>query len=400
VITRFLSVWGTTLMLMFASLISYLDRNTLAVLAPTILRETHLSAEQYGWVISAFSIAYMVGNPVWGYALDRIGLTRGLTCAVGLWTVASAAHAAVSGFGGFAAARAVLGWAEGATFPAGLRGSVESLSAAQRSRGMALAYSGGSLGAIVTPFIVTPIALRFGWRSAFWFTGMAGALWIVIWLLHRSGRTELMSRETQREPLPNLREGRLWALVSAYALGAAPIALGIYAAPIYLSRGLGLSQAQMGKLLFIPPLGWEVGYFFWAWIADRFTRGEPRPVRLFAALTAFSLPLATISLTSSLALTMSLFFWAMFVAAGFIVLALRFGTLVYPARHTALIAGIAAGSWSALVAVIMPFVGWLLDQALYGTAFTFAAMLPIVGFAGWWACSRNLSAVTSSAARA
>src|SRR5512133_2320043 len=152
------SRWATTVFLLFVSFISYLDRNTLAVLAPTILRDTHLSVEQYGFVISAFSVAYMIGNPVWGYLLDRFGLTRGLATAVSLWTAASAAHAVVGGFGGFATARALLGWAEGATFPAGLRGTVETLPEAKRGRGMAIAYSGGSLGAIVTPLIVTPLA--------------------------------------------------------------------------------------------------------------------------------------------------------------------------------------------------------------------------------------------------
>ncbi|HET8548359.1 MAG TPA: MFS transporter [Bryobacteraceae bacterium] len=396
---RFLSTWGTTLILMFASLISYLDRNTLAVLAPTILRDTHLSAEQYGWVISAFSIAYMIGNPVWGYTLDRIGLTSGLALAVGLWTIASAAHAAVTGVAGFAAARAMLGWAEGATFPAGLRGSVESLPIEKRARGMALAYSGGSLGAIVTPFIVTPIALRFGWRSAFWFTGLAGAVWIAVWLLHRRRCAEVQTAKHSPASLPSVREGRFWALVLAYALGAAPIALGIYAAPVYLSRALGISQEELGRVLFVPPLGWEVGYFFWAWIADRFARAEARPVGLLAALAVLGLPLAGITAAPSLALTMALFFWSMFVAAGFIVLALHYGRLVYPVRHTGLIAGVAAGSWSALVAVIMPFVGWLLDQSRYGEAFAFAALLPVLGFCGWWSCSRATPAA-SSAARA
>ena len=60
--------------MMLVSVISYIDRNTLALLAPTILRETNLNAEQYGFIISAFSIAYMVGNPAWGIILDRIGV--------------------------------------------------------------------------------------------------------------------------------------------------------------------------------------------------------------------------------------------------------------------------------------------------------------------------------------
>ena len=68
--------WIPALSMMLVSLISYVDRNTLALLAPTILKETGLTGEQYGWIISAFSVTYMIGNPVWGRWLDRIGLLR------------------------------------------------------------------------------------------------------------------------------------------------------------------------------------------------------------------------------------------------------------------------------------------------------------------------------------
>ena len=107
--------------MMLVSVISYIDRNTLALLAPTILRETKLNAEQYGFIISAFSIAYMVGNPAWGIILDRIGVRRGMMLAVAAWTFASASHAFAIGFRSFAAARAILGFGEGATFPGSMR---------------------------------------------------------------------------------------------------------------------------------------------------------------------------------------------------------------------------------------------------------------------------------------
>jgi len=103
-------------MMLLVSFISYLDRNTLAVLAPTILKETRLTNEQYGFIISAFSIAYMLGNPVWGFVLDRIGLRRGMTASVFLWTIASTLHAFVNGMFGFAAARSVLGFGKAQLF--------------------------------------------------------------------------------------------------------------------------------------------------------------------------------------------------------------------------------------------------------------------------------------------
>jgi hypothetical protein len=143
--------------MLLVSLISYIDRNTLALLAPTILKEMRLSGEQYGFLISAFSVSYMIGNPVWGWTLDRVGLRLGMLAAVTLWTAASISHAFAAGFLGLALARAALGFGEGATFPGGLRTVIQTLLPAQRARGIAVAYSGGSLGAIVTPIVVTPL---------------------------------------------------------------------------------------------------------------------------------------------------------------------------------------------------------------------------------------------------
>src|SRR5436309_15395246 len=98
--------WVPAGAMLAVSLISYIDRNTLAILAPTILRETHLSGEQYGFIISAFSIAYMLANPIWGRILDRAGLRTGMTVAVSCWTLASVAQAVAGGLWRFAAARA------------------------------------------------------------------------------------------------------------------------------------------------------------------------------------------------------------------------------------------------------------------------------------------------------
>src|SRR5271170_3604609 len=130
--------WLPAFSMMLVSTISYIDRNTLALLAPTILRDTHLSNEQYGLIISAFSIAYMAANPLWGLVLDRIGVRTGMTAAVSLWTLASVSHVFALGFQGFAAARTVLGFGEGATFPGSLRTVVQTLPREQRSRGIAI----------------------------------------------------------------------------------------------------------------------------------------------------------------------------------------------------------------------------------------------------------------------
>src|SRR3989442_1499867 len=117
-------MWVASFAMMLCSWLSYVDRQVLAVLSPTILQATHLDAQHYGEIVSAFSIAYMFANPFWGAVIDFIGLRIGMIAAVAIWSVASAAHAGMSGFMGFATCRAFLGFGEGATFPGGFRASI------------------------------------------------------------------------------------------------------------------------------------------------------------------------------------------------------------------------------------------------------------------------------------
>jgi ACS family hexuronate transporter-like MFS transporter len=374
--------------MMLVSLISYIDRNTLALLSPAILAETGLSAEQYGYIISAFSLAYMIGNPVWGLLLDRFGLRRGMTSAVSFWTFASVAHAFAGGFWGFASARALLGFGEGATFPGGLRAAVQTLPERLRSRGIAVAYSGGSLGAIITPILVTPIAARFGWRGAFWFTGLVGLVWLAIWTVIARKIPAILPEANNQNTRVRFDDRRLWAFMSAYALGGLPLAFVIYGAAIYLTKVHGLSQVSVGALLWIPPLGWEVGYFFWGWVADR-TRGRFRTV--FLTMTALSLPLLIVPRAEPVWLVMLGLFFAMFVAAGFVIFAIAYATEVFSASQSGLIAGAGAGSWSAVVALTMPIFGRLFDQARYDAAFALAAIFPLLGYAGWRWMIRSVS---------
>lgn len=379
--------------MLLVSLISYVDRGTLAILAPTILRETHLNNEQYGYIVLAFSVAYMLSNPIWGWILDRAGLRRGMAAAVACWTVASVAHAFAAGFWSFAAARAALGFGEGATFPGGLRTVVQTLPPEQRGRGLAVAYSGGSLGAAITPLIVTPIFLWYGWRAPFWFTGLAGALWLCQWAAI-SRRPDVRRRGVAfiGSTGPRWKDRRLWAFMCAYALGALPLGFVLYTASLYLTRALGCSQELVGKILWIPPLGWEAGYFVWGWLCDRaLRRTGPREAaltRLITCCAAASLAFAAIPWLPGVAAVMVEMFLAMFVSAGFVVLSVAYATHIYSSDHAGLIAGAGAGSWSLVLGLMMPFFGRLFDQRRFSEAFWIAAAAPIAGYVGWLWLSR------------
>jgi MFS transporter, ACS family, aldohexuronate transporter len=387
--------WMPAFSMLLVSLISYIDRNTLALLAPTILKETGLNAQQYGYIISAFSVAYMLSNPIWGVILDRVGLRRGMMAAVGCWTAASVAHVFASGLWTFGAARAALGFGEGATFPGGYRTVVQTLPPEQRGRGLAVAYSGGSLGAVMTPLIVTPIFLWWGWRGAFWFTGVIGLGWIALWAV-AGRRPDIQKRPRERGktavPGPRFQDARLWAFMSAYALGALPLGFVLYSAALYLAKPLGYSQELIGKVLWIPPLGWEAGYFVWGWLCDReFRRGAPRIsslTRMMGSCAALSIPFAAIPWMTNLAAIMAGMFLAMFVASGFVVLSVAYATHVYSADHAGLIAGAGAGSWSLVVAILMPWCGRMFDQQSHSLAFWVVTAIPVLGFLAWFFLGR------------
>jgi ACS family hexuronate transporter-like MFS transporter len=386
------------------SIISYVDRNTLALLSPTILRETHLSATEYGLVVSAYSVAFMIGNPIWGRVIDRIGLRLGMIAAVALWSVASAAHAFAGGFWAFAGARAVLGVGEGAAAPGGLRTVMQTLPPLNRARGIALTYSGGSAGAILTPIIMAPIAALWGWRAAFWATGLFGALWIAGWLV-LSRRSDLALPESAPErgtdarsaaTRPRVSDPRLWAFLLCYSLGALPLGFVVYCSALYLNRRLGLTQLAIGKILWVPPLGSELGIFFWGWLADRLARGADTIAavsRLLPIAVLLGLPLALLPYSDRFALVLAQLFLAMFVASAFQVLVISWGAEVFAREHAGFVGGVASGAYGAGLALLMPLFGRLFDAQRYGIAFGLAALCPVIGYT----CFRLLGSTVSTA---
>src|SRR5262249_5148442 len=159
-----------------------------------------------------------------------------------------------AGFLSFAIARTALGLGEGATFPGGLRAVMQTLKPTEQARGLAVAYSGGSLGAMVPPIILTPIFVSWGWRPAFLFTRAVGVAWLMLWVF--VSRREDVRRWT---PAPDSAKGTLalfadphvWSFILAYGLGATPLGFVNYGASIYLSQALGKDQAFLGKVLWI-----------------------------------------------------------------------------------------------------------------------------------------------------
>ena len=168
--------------LLFAStVINYIDRQTLAVLAPYLKLEYHWTNSDYAKLAIAFRIAYSLGQSVFGKMIDRIGTRRGLTVTVICYSVISMSTSLARGFYSLMTFRFLLGAGESANWPAATKAVSEWFPKRERALATALFDSGSSIGAAVAPLIVLGIYFRWGWRPAVAIPGVLGFLWLIAW---------------------------------------------------------------------------------------------------------------------------------------------------------------------------------------------------------------------------
>ncbi|MBI1761278.1 MAG: MFS transporter [Acidobacteria bacterium] len=173
--------WWIAGLVFLSTVINYIDRQTLAVLSPTLTRELHLTDIQYGWISQAFLIPYTSMYIVAGLLLDRYGTKRVFSLAAAWWSLAAMLHAAVSSAVGFGAFRFLLGTAESANFVAAQKVAAEWFPPKDRGTLNGLVQAGSVTGAILTPPLVVWLAASYGWRYAFLITGGVGLLWVLAW---------------------------------------------------------------------------------------------------------------------------------------------------------------------------------------------------------------------------
>jgi ACS family hexuronate transporter-like MFS transporter len=174
--------WVICGLLFAATAINYVDRQILGVLKPTLQHELGWNELQYADIVFWFQAAYAVGYLGFGRLIDKIGARFGFAIAIVIWTIAHVAHAAVRTVSGFTLVRVGLGLGESGNFPAGVKAVAEWFPKSERALATSIFNAGSGIGAIITPLIVPPIVIYFGWRAAFVITGTFSLVWLVFWL--------------------------------------------------------------------------------------------------------------------------------------------------------------------------------------------------------------------------
>jgi ACS family hexuronate transporter-like MFS transporter len=174
--------WVICALLFFATTINYTDRAVLGVIEPKLSEIIPgWNATNYGWINSAFMIAYAVGSLGAGWMMDRIGVRLGFTIALIVWSLAAAAHAFAANVFQFGIARFALGIGEAGNFPASIKAVADWFPKKERALATGIFNAGSNMGAIMAPALVPVLALGWGWQAAFIATGLAGLLWVFFW---------------------------------------------------------------------------------------------------------------------------------------------------------------------------------------------------------------------------
>lgn len=174
---------GVAVMLFFAAILNYIDRQTLSILAPTVQKDLQLSNVQYAQLANLFLVAYTVSLVLSGRLVDKLGTRLAMPLFVGVWSLANMATGLTKSFASMGACRFVLGLGEAGNWPASAKVVSEWFPARERALAIGFYTLGATIGATIAPVLVNWLASDGNWRYAFVATGALGLVWVVPWLM-------------------------------------------------------------------------------------------------------------------------------------------------------------------------------------------------------------------------
>lgn len=383
--------WGAVSVFALASAWNYLDRLTLSAAAPRIRAEFHLTNTDFGWLLSAFALAYALASPVVGWFLDRLGLETGIVCAVALWSMATAICGWTRTFGQLVGARIFLGIWESAGIPAAGKLNAIYLEPKDRAIGAAVTQVGLSIGGIAAPLLVAAFT---GWRSPFFICALLGVGWIPVWIVVRRGVKPYspVAPQSHVDPFTLLRDHRLIALVVANILWMGIYTLWSNWTTLYLVQSWKLSVSQAAAYAWFPPLASTLGGFAGGWISQRaIRRGVPNVrarvlgclISAIGCLVTVLTPIAPSPLWATVTIAAS-YFWATAGSVNLYTIPLD----IWGGERAGTAISALVFAYGLLQTGISPVIGSLVDHVGYTPVCWLVALPPI---AGWWLLRRMVS---------
>ncbi len=364
-----------------SSSLNFVDRNLLAALALPIEQEFGLDDQGFGYLISAFSLAYALSSPVTGYLLDRLGLNRASTLLVGFWSLVGLFTAGCRNLAQLTACRIALGIGESGGIPAVAKMGGIYLQPEERALGSALGQVGITIGTVAASTAGVILAGKYGWRRPFLITGLLGLLWIPLWLA--VGRPKKGTEPTGTVQ-PSKLDKRLIALVLANVMWMGVYSLWTDWTTLYLQRVHHLSLSETASYAWIPAVASNAGGFLGGWLALKWIGRDKKaiPARLRVILlsalgTLFTLvvPYAPGPGWGSVAIALS-FFWILAGSVNIYTLPVD----LYGAERAGRAISALVFAYGMLQTVISPLIGRMVKTAGFGPVCWAVSLPPLIAW--------------------
>jgi ACS family hexuronate transporter-like MFS transporter len=397
-------------LLMLGSMVNYLTRSTLAVAAPTLLADLHITAKQYSWIVGAFQGTLML-QPAAGYVLDVVGLKLGVALFVIAWSVISMAHALARSWPAFATLRGLLGLAEGSANPAGMKATAEWFPAQERGLAGGVYNIGASVGSMLAPPLVVWAILAYSWQFAFVITGGIGLVWVVLWLafyrppgahpaLSERERGHIVSGQerhladdgTRPAILGIARQRNFWGIAIPRFLADPTWGTLTFWVPLYLSQARHFDLKQIALFAWMPFLAADLGCLFGGAVSMALQR---RGVGLINARRgAFTLGaclmtgVAFAGLVKNPYLAVALISLAGFAHQTLSVTVITMASDLFRRNEVATVAGMAGTCGNGGLLLFNLLIGGLVASVGYTPFFVCLGVLDLVGAAVLWTVVR------------
>jgi MFS transporter, ACS family, hexuronate transporter len=377
--------WRMLSLVFWATVINYLDRQTLSVIAPVLRTEFGMSNVGYSRVLFAFLLAYTIMNGVSGPLIDRLGTRVGYALCVAWWSAASVLHGFASGALSLGIFRFLLGMGEAGNWPAGVKVVTEWFPERERALASGLFNTGSAAGAVLAPPLIAYVLLHFGWPVAFIGVGTLGFLWLVFWWTIYRTPPEIVQEQKRIQPLAVLtlvKTRFVWSFTLSKVFMDPVWYFYTFWFPEYLKHERHFDMAAIGKWAWIPFLVAGLGNICGGLVSAFLLRcgfsltvARKSAITFFAVLMTGAIPAV---LTHSPAASIAFASVAMAGYTGSLANMLALPADVFPSSAVGSVYGIASVGSGAGGMLFTLITGWLVDHYSYTPVFFGFGLMPLV----------------------
>jgi MFS transporter, ACS family, hexuronate transporter len=394
-------------MLFASTVINYIDRQTLSLLAPYLKQDYHWTNTDYANIVVAFRVAYAIGQTLSGRLMDRVGTKRGLTFTVLWYSIVSILTPLARGFYSFLGFRFFLGAGESGNWPGATKAVSEWFPKQERGVATALFDSGSSIGGAIAPFIVLSLYFRWGSRPAFIVPGLLGLLWLIAWRWlyytpqehpriseaerqmiladHGDEKVDVVERPPWRDLL---KLPQTWGTIIARTFTDPVFFFIADWFPIYLvAKGISLRSGLIA--VWIPFIAADLGNFFGGGVSGHLIKrgwplGKARKALVVFGGIGVMLLIPTVFTVNLAAITV-LFALATFAYASFTTIANVLPSDLYQGGAVATVSGMSGTGAAIGTIIVFELAGHLSDARiatgthLFDPLIILAGLIPFVG---------------------